>query len=157
MPDMQGTGGVDAREFDLEPFPLSEVQSSVARAAGGDLPDQRLQPLGREPEVHVAADDLDRHRAVRNLDRLGQPARDLLRSLLEDPGELHGGGARVLAALRRLGPSQLEVRKVAVDTDRPRGFSNRPVELLANARGHEQVRCWPVNVTFALLDAPPLA
>src|SRR6266851_156029 len=155
MSDVHRTSRVDACELDLQLLSLPDVYRPITRACCCDLPDQRLQPLGREPEVHVAADDLDLRRRVRNLDGLGQPASDLLRRLFEDPGQLHPGGARILASLRRLGAPQLEVREVAVDSNGARRLSQGLVKLLADAAGHEQVGCWPVSVTCAWFDAPP--
>ncbi len=147
VPDVQRPCRVDARELDLQLLALAQVKGSVAWANGRHVTDKLLEPLGREAEVHVAAGDLDLRRGVGDLDRRGEPARDLLWRLFESPGELHSGGARVVAAFGRLGPAQLEVRQFAVDSDGARGVSHGLVELLADARGHEQVGCSPVSVS----------
>src|SRR5882757_3299254 len=80
--DVHGPGRVDARELDLQPLAATQVSGTIARAGRRNLGDQALQPLRTQAEVDVARDSLDCGGAIRHDDRLSQPARDLLRSLL---------------------------------------------------------------------------
>ena len=115
--DVQRPCRVDARELDLQALASPYRRRAVAGSLGAHRPDQPLQPLGREPEVHIPADRLHGRGALRYRDGLGEPGSDRRRRLLEHLRELEPSRACIVAAVRALGATQLQVGQLSIDPE----------------------------------------
>ena len=152
VPDVEGAGGVNAGEFDLDLLALAQVAGSVARPLPRHPRHQLAQPGLAQPEVDVAAGTLGRR--FGNVDALGELPRDLRRRALEHPRQLEPRATGVVAVLAVPGPHQLHVGDLL---GRHAQGSDRRLQRGANLQPWRQAHWgWPPwSVTSTWLVLPP--